>query len=328
MIFRRPLIAMCLLLGVGCSNTVAFTVLHPAALDLTEYGNRFSVGPIESGGHDDGAALVASLLRNRIANSANPTVTLAESGAPVVITGTVLQYDYQESISKNEHQCQETRNWVDEQGVQHTDNVNVWCVSVRRDGTAIARVEFSVVRASDRTVLFDNTYWSQDSAWTAVNDSRHWVDPDPIDATGLLSAQAETVVDGFARVILPWSQVVSEPFEKCDGDDRCKQARAQLQAGNFGQAESLLASVVGASEPASAVVPSDAAERVAGALYDLAVVRAYSARFDEARAAVRRAIALQPKREEDWSPLLGRIDGLASDAAKLRSQQSTPASTR
>jgi hypothetical protein len=168
------------------------------------------------------------------------------------------------------------------------------------------RVNYRVVDGKDGRVIFANWY-------------EHWdtmINPNSTDVVNLMHNLRAATVDDFAKVILPWQEVVNEKFEKCDGDDRCKVGFNLAKNGDFQGAEAQFTQAIGAYE--SAQVPPDDIKRVSEAFYNRGLVRAYTNQFEGAVADLKHAIALAPKKP--WNPALQRAQGLANDHRALAAQ--------
>lgn len=326
-VIHRTFVGLCALsalsVGSGCARTATFAVTRPAMLNAAAVGNTMSVGGIAapSGQPQDlqAAAEISADLTGRISHSLNPSIRLVANGGGVLVTGAVLGNQYGENIEQNAGTC--TRNVPAYVNGRQTTRVESYaCTTIRRIGTASARLQFQVTHGTSNESLFDRTY--EDSATTVttgVVSPYERRDPPHIDGGGMLHNLRANLVDHFARVILPWQESVTVAFEDCDGDERCRQGYDLVQAGNLAGAEPLFTQVIGPYQNAAMPVPPGEAEKIGEAFYNRGLTRAYQGQYTRAVADLTRALALRPD-ETDWQQELQSAQRMAQDQEALRQQ--------
>ncbi len=309
--------------GVGCGRVAHFTVVRPAMLNAAAAGNSMAVGPVQDNGYGMAAQDIASDLQNRIAHSLNPSITLvpAGPGAGVVIGVNIQADDYNEQIQRNVHTCsRQVAAGTNAQGVVQYRTENYNCTDISRVGTGISRVLFTITAGATGQPLFSNVYELSDRAVTMGRESPYESNPPaPIDSGGLLHNIRATNTARFARVILPWQEVVSVHFADCDGDPRCRQGFDLVQQGQLATAEGLFTQVIGAHQSAAVPVIRADAERVGEAFYNRGVTREYLGNYAPAAADLLRAIAIRPN-ETDWPQELTSVQRMQADQERLRQQ--------
>lgn len=326
-VIHRSFLGLCALsalsIGSGCARTATFAVTRPAMLNAAAVGNTMSVGGVAAptGMPQDlqAAGEIVADLTGRISRSLNPSIRLLASGGGVVITGAVLGNQYAENIEQSAGTCtRQVPAYVN--GRQTTRTESYACTTLRRVGTASARLQFQVTHGTSNESLFDRTY--EDSATTAttgVISPYERRDPPPIDGGGMLHNLRAHLVDHFARVILPWQESVTVEFEDCDGDARCRQGYDLVQAGNLAGAEPLFTQVIGQYQNATLPVPPNEAEKIGEAFYNRGLTREYLGRYTQAVADITRAMQLRPD-ESDWQHELESAQQMARDQEALRQQ--------
>lgn len=326
-VIHRSFLGLCALsalsIGSGCARTATFAVTRPAMLNAAAVGNTMSVGGVAAptGMPQDlqAAGEIVADLTGRISRSLNPSIRLLASGGGVVITGAVLGNQYAENVEQSAGTCtRQVPAYVN--GRQTTRTESYACTTLRRVGTASARLQFQVTHGTSNESLFDRTY--EDTATTAttgVISPYERRDPPPIDGGGMLHNLRAHLVDHFARVILPWQESVTVEFEDCDGDARCRQGYDLVQAGNLAGAEPLFTQVIGQFQNATMPVPPNEAEKIGEAFYNRGLTRSYLGQYARAVADLTRAIQIRPD-EEDWQQELRDAQQMSQDQESLRQQ--------
>ncbi len=314
-------VAASLAVGSGCARTAHFTVVRPAMLNAAQVGNTMTVGPIVHNGHVQAAAEISADLSNRIAHSLNPSIRLVAGGGGVVITASILADDYGEQFERSDRTCtRQVENGRNGQGIVQYRTESYRCTDIRRIGTGVSRVEFAITHGQNGTVLFDQTYENTNRIVTTGIDSPYeHRDPDYIDGGLLVHNLRADSTDHFARVILPWQEVVSVDFEDCDGDARCRQGFDLVQHGQLEPADGLFTQVIANHQSPVVPVAPNEAERVGEAFYNRGVTREYLGHYAQAAADLSRAIQIRPN-ETSWPHELESVQRMSRDQEALRAQ--------
>jgi hypothetical protein len=298
--------------ATGCARTVDFTVMHPAMINLQPQGGTVTVGDIAPNGQPEAAADVASELRARIANSLNPNIRLLADGGAVVVDGDVLANSYKEHTETVSQTCTRTvDDGTDANGTAQWHTESYDCSYDVRVGEGTTRIQLRVLNPATQQVIYAHTY---DGSKT-VNDAS------PADVAALMHGLHAETVKEFAKVILPYQEVVTEKFKDCDGDKLCKQGFEKVKAGDYPSADALFTAAIGPYT--TSAVPKDKLEQVGEAFYDRGVTRAYQQRYDEAQADLARAVALLPARKR-WPDELASVQAMAKERQALREQGAVP----
>jgi hypothetical protein len=258
--------------ATGCARTIQFTVTRPAMLNLQPEGGTVTVGDIASNGHPDAAADVAYELRARIANSLNPSIRLRGDGGAVVVDGNVLANTYKEHTETVSSTCSRTvDDGVDANGTPQWHIESYDCSYDVRVGEGATKIQLRVLSPATNKVIFAHTYDAANTVRDASAD----------DVVALMHGLRADTVKEFAKVILPYQEVVTEKFKDCDGDKRCKQGFEKVKAGDYPSADALFTAAIGPYTVGA--VPKDKLKQVGEAFYDRGVIRAYQQRYDEAQ---------------------------------------------
>ncbi|MCC7542953.1 MAG: tetratricopeptide repeat protein [Deltaproteobacteria bacterium] len=321
------------LLATGCaSRATYFRVTHPATLDATAFGNSFAVASFE-GGYPQAASQIRRELEQRIAHSLNRSIRLMGQGAGLTITGTVVSNDYQERIDAHSGQCsRRVEAGRDAAGRMQYRTVQYGCTWLTRAGTAVARLQLGVMATQTGQVIVSQMYEQRRDATTSGMRSPYSDEnrePPPIDGSSILRTLNSQIVDQFARIILPWQQVVEVELEDCDDDARCERGFHLVRSGDLRGAEGLFTQVIDETAPAAAAPDpdGDTVERLAEALYNRGVARGYQGRYAEAVADLVRAIQMRPN-ESAWGQQLAAVRTLQHNQEALRRQGAISADTQ
>jgi hypothetical protein len=306
------LAALAATFATGCAHTVDFTVLRPAMLNIQPSGGTVTVGDIEANGHPEAAADVANELRTRVAHSLNPKIRLLAEGGAVVVDGGVLANGYQEHTETVSQTCTRTvDDGTDANGNAQSHTETYDCSYDVTIGVGTARIGFRVLDRATHAVLFAQSYDRSGSVTS----------PSSSDVVGLMHGLRASTVEQFAKVILPYQEVVTEKFKDCDSDARCKKGFEMIKAGNYPAADALFTQVIG---PYTAgAVPSENAKQISEAFYDRGVTRAYQQRYAEAEADLSRALVLQPTQKR-WPEELASVQAMERERQTLREQGAVP----
>jgi hypothetical protein len=302
-----------MLIAQGCARTARLDVVRPATLNAAPFGNSFEVRSFE--GDPEGATLVQGALRERILASLNRAITLVERDGGLAVQGGIVRFQYDETEAREAEQCSHSET-VNNQ----VRTVNHPCTRLIRRGVAQAAVTFSVVVPATGQVLFSRTYESSrrdERTGRAGPYPQDRIDPAPLDAVGLKTGAIRDVVDGFARVILPWRDTLELEFEGCGGDARCDRAYAALREQRLETAEGMYSTVIGAE---GAPVPPPERPRVGDAYFNRAMVRMIRGNYGAAFIDLQRALELRPDRDA-WRERYRALEELARDQDSLRAQQ-------
>ncbi len=316
-------LALASLTTAACaSRTATFRVTRPAMLNAAAVGNTMTVGPIAAPNpaYMPAAAEVAANLQGRIASSLNRSIRLVAQGGGVVITGAVLADDYMENLERNSRVCTRQVYAGTQNNIPQYRAETYPCTDLRRTGTGMSRVQFTVTHGQSGEVIYDHIYeHSRSATTTGIASAYENRQPAPIDGAGLLAQARGTNLEHFAHVILPWQEDVTVEFEDCNGDARCRQGYDLVRASNLAAAEPLFTQVIGQYAMVTVPVPPNEAERVGEAFYNRALVREYLGRYTLAVADFTRAIALRPD-ESDWQQELQEAQRMAREQESLRQQ--------
>ena len=315
-------VASSLYLGACNSRVVTMTVTRPAMLNAAAVGNTMTVGPVAAPNPQylPAAAEVSANLQGRITNSLNRSIRLVAQGGGIVITGAVLANDYSEVIERNNRSCSRSVQTRNAQGQIEYRSENYPCTDLRRVGTAVSRVQFSITNGQSGQVVFDQIYDNPHRIVTTGIESAYENNPPAyINADQALATARGENVEHFARVILPWQEQVNVQYEDCNGDATCRQGIEQAQANNLAGAEPLFTAVIGQFQAAGAAVPPDQAEKIGEAFYNRGVTRMYLGRYAQAVADLTRAIAIRPD-EDEWQNQLTEAQQMSRDEEALRQQ--------
>jgi hypothetical protein len=330
---RNPFVlASVYFLGTACSSrTATFNVTRPAMLNAAAVGNTMSVGQFAATNpaYLPAAQEFSVQLQHRIVNSLNPAIRLVTTSGGVEIRGLVLSNDYSEQINRNDRTCSRQVENGRVNGVTQYRTENYSCADLRRVGSGVSRVQFTVVQSHDGRVIFDQVFEHINTITTTglaspYNDARQPAGINPDAATGVARG---INLERFARVILPWREAVTVEFEDCNGDAKCRQAYEMIQQGNLAGAEPLFTEVIGQYTVATMPVPPADAERVGEALFNRGLVRQYMGRYAQSVGDLSRAIQLRPD-ESDWQSQLEGARQMAQDQEALRQQGAVTAETQ
>jgi hypothetical protein len=306
--------ALALTGGAGCASTVTFAVVRPALMNLSPSGNTISVGQIQPNGQPEAAADVAADLQQRIAGSLNPSIRLLPDGAGVTVDGSIVEDSYEQHYETVSQTCTRTvDDGTDSNGNAQSHTESYDCSYDILVGNATSQIRLRVVEGGGaHRVIFDQGY----TQTARVNS------PNALDVQKVRHGVRDLSVEQFAKVILPWQDIVTERFKDCDGETLCKQGFAATKKGDLVTADGLFSQVIGGYAN-GAVVPSTLTKRIGEAYYDRAVVRAHQERYEEAVSDMQVAIKLQPKRPK-WPNEMESVKQMARDKMALRAQGATP----
>ncbi|MEI8254170.1 MAG: hypothetical protein WCJ30_00700 [Deltaproteobacteria bacterium] len=313
------MIAIAALALVGCPRMARFSVTHPARLNAAPFGNTMTVGYVNGPG--EAANVIRSDLQTRIANSLNPNLRLLESAGGLTIGGNVPVYQYVENIERESRTCtRQVANGTNAQGVTQYRTESYGCTYVRRRGQASLQVMLTVTSTADGRVIVAQSYQDSASDSTSAMQSPYESDePAAIDGSEMLHRITGRVVERFARIILPWPEIVQVRYEDCNGAQACRDGFDQVRQGNPQGAEQSFASVIGLAESSAAPVPPDQVERVSEAFYNRAVTRGYMGHYAESMADFLRATTMAPN-ERRWVGQLQAVQQLQHEGEELIQQ--------
>ncbi len=305
-IFQLSALAVLLALCTGCGARARFSVLRPAMLNAREFGGSMAVGMFE--GHPMAGAAVAQDLRQRIITAEGNPVTLVEGTGGLVIHGAVPAYSYSEQIRESSGTCY--RNVTDSNG--NNRRVSYPCTTYTRIGTATVAIAFNITVGPTGQTIFAHTYTDTATARRSETGSR----PPTINGGAMLDRIRSRLTADFARVILPWREVVRVTFGRC-GDARsiCENGIAAVRSGDFPAA---IASFQQAIQNIEAQSETNAAH-LAEAYWNLGLAHEYSGDFPAALEAINRAIQLSPG-SANYTEELQNVQQMAEDAQRLAEQ--------
>jgi hypothetical protein len=330
----RSLLVPALLLAslVGCAHHVRFTVVRPAMLDASEAGNTFDVRL--RGGRPDAVADIENQLRDRFMRSLNPAIRLIGQGGAVLVTGDVARHDATSEVYADATSCTRNVSFRDPRTGNMTSRSESYpCTIYHRNGSATLQVNFQIVLTGSNRIIFERGYTRTDSDRTSGNSIPGHVasgavyegsipygaQPPPIDFEGSFRSMRASIVDEFARVVLPYEDEVTVEFTDCGSAEGCDEAIHAIEAGDLAGAESIYTGILrGYDNEALAVAPEDL-EIVADTLFNRGIVRAYLGSFELALADLNRAVELAPD-EALFREELANIDALAEESDRLRHQ--------
>lgn len=316
---RRALVALGALSLSHCSWSVNFTRLHPALINASRAGNTMQVLPL-GGPFPQAAAMITADLQQRITQSHNRSIRLVAGGGGVLIGGAVLENSAGQNYERVGATCYHTESYNGQ-----TRSVPHGCVTLRMVYNATAAIQFQVMDAAGNAI-FSRLYRDQTSAVRTGREGPYPADNiplQPLDPTELLVNLNSRQTDVFARVILPWTDVVNVPLAGCAGDARCRSGYDLLRSGgDAASAERFFDEVVRQFDRPGVVLQGSQIDRVAEALYNRGITRGFSGRYAEGVADLERALVLRPAHNE-WRAQLAQVQTLAQEQRELDSQDTT-----
>lgn len=303
---RLVALAVVAVTSAGCGARARFSVLRPAMINAREFGGTITVARFE--GHHAAAAAVQQDLRQRVLTAEGSPFALVEGGGGLVVHGVVQSYSYSERMEQSQGTCYRTVTNSEGQ----SRRVSYPCTQYTRIGTATVTISFNVTVSASGQTLFANTYTDTDTA-RRTNSGSH---PANINGNAMLERIRAGLTADFARVILPWREIVRVTLGRCGAArSMCEGGIAAIRDGNFPAAIESFQRAIQHLEAQPDHDPGDLAE----AYWNLGLAREYSGDYDGAVEAILRAIELDPDaaayREE-----LGNVQRMAEDAARLSEQ--------
>lgn len=298
---RWVVISVVLLAGLACRPVATFGVLRPAQLNARDHGGTMTVQTF--GGPGEAAISVTRELRRRVGESEGGVVRYVRSKAGLLVYGEVADYTYRERLDRRSKMCSSPAGFGDRMYER-----SFLCSSYTRTGHAHVAITFNVTATKTGDQVVSVTL---EDSWSAVT-RRDQSLPAAIDGTSMMVKMRETLVEEFAKMILPWREQVKVRFGSC-GRARvhCDAGIEALKTGRFKRARGAFSAALRQLKKAGG-----RERHLAGAFYNLGLAREYSAEFDGAISAIRRASKLDPENDE-YRQEIGNIRRMQREREEL-----------
>lgn len=271
------------LIGLSCRPVATFGVLRPAQINAQDFGGTMTVQTF--GGPGEAAMAVTRELRRRVGESEGGVVRYVRSGAGLLVHGEVADHTYRERLDRRSKMCSRTGGFGDRMYER-----SYMCSSYTRTGHAHVAITFYVIATESGEQVMSLTL---EDSWHAMT-RRDQSLPAKIDGTSMLVKMRQTLIERFAKIVLPWREQVEVRFGRCGrAQVHCEAGIEALRTGRFKRARGAFSAALRQLEK------SGGRDRhIAGAFYNLGLAREYSAEFEGAISAIRRASKLDPENDE------------------------------
>lgn len=305
---------------VGCARMeVPIPVMHPAEINLQgrdqvkidrvsgRGGREMEAHIREILGRSPTIKLVDATIQGPIIGYQPPTPAPGQkqSGGLIVVRGDVLEYDYDEHMSRTMTTCtrrvKRNNKYVDEQ---------YGCPHYTRTGRVRVRAAFQVIDGETGQVIRPKSVACEDREQTQATDST----PSYIDGEDMLIKCAQKAAFDFTKTISPWVEDVKAGFYKDDALPMLEKGIELARLGQWDQAISLFKQGVAAAAADPTIKPKAAAR----AHWDLGLAYEYTGRFDEAYFEIRKAYELTS--EPEYGQELRNVNKMRHEKEELDKQ--------